>query len=60
VVNRLRGMTIGLTEDEAAQLLRELDAIIASDRYFLSPRITRLKAIRSKLGNARRLGNIRR
>jgi hypothetical protein len=27
-------------EEEAAALLRELDAIIAADRYFLSPRIT--------------------
>jgi hypothetical protein len=36
-------------EEEAAALLRELDAIIAADRYFLSPRVTTLKAIRSKI-----------
>jgi hypothetical protein len=43
------GMNLDLTEEEAAALLRELDNIIANDRYFLSPRITRLKAIRSKI-----------
>jgi hypothetical protein len=43
------GMNIDLTDEQAAALLRELDAIIASDRYFLSPRITTLKAIRSKI-----------
>jgi len=42
-------MTLDPTEEEAAALLRELDNIIASDRYFLSPRITTLKAIRSKI-----------
>jgi hypothetical protein len=42
-------MTVDLTEEETAALLRELDGIIASDRYFLSPRITTLKAIRTKL-----------
>ena len=42
-------MNLELTEEEAAPLLRELDAIIAADRYFLSPRITTLKAIRSKI-----------
>jgi hypothetical protein len=30
-------------------LLRELDNIIDGDRYFLSPRIQTLKAIRAKL-----------
>jgi hypothetical protein len=30
-------------------LLRELDQIIADDKYFLSPRIQILKAIRAKL-----------
>ena len=30
-------------------LLRELDAIINGDRYFLSPRIQTLRAIRAKL-----------
>jgi hypothetical protein len=42
-------MNLDLTDEEAAALLRKLDTIIASDRYFLSPRITTLKAIRSKL-----------
>jgi hypothetical protein len=42
-------MLIDLTEEESAVLLRELDGIIASDRYYLSPRITALKAIRSKI-----------
>jgi hypothetical protein len=42
-------MNVEFTREEAAALLRELDAIIAGDRYFLSPRITTLKAIRSKL-----------
>jgi hypothetical protein len=41
-------MNIDLSDEEAAALLRELDDIIASDRYFLSPRITTLKAIRGK------------
>jgi hypothetical protein len=39
-------MNLEFTEEEAATLLRELDAIIAADRYFLSPRITTPKAIR--------------
>jgi len=42
-------MTLDLTEDETVALLRELDGIIASDRYFLSPRVQTLKAIRTKL-----------
>ena len=42
-------MDLALTEEEAVTLLRELDGIIESDRYFLSPRITTLKAIRTKL-----------
>jgi hypothetical protein len=42
-------MTLDLTEDEAAALLRELDEIIESDRYFLSPRIQTLRAILQKL-----------
>jgi len=45
----LWAMTLDLTEEEAAALLRELDNIIANDRYFLSPRITTLKAIRRKI-----------
>jgi hypothetical protein len=39
-------MTLDLTDEETAALLKELDA---SDRYFLSPRIQTLKAIRSKI-----------
>jgi hypothetical protein len=42
-------MTLDLTDEKAAALLRELDGIIANDRYFLSPRITILKAIRAKI-----------
>jgi hypothetical protein len=42
-------MNIDLTEQETAALLRKLDAIVASDRYFLSPRIQTLKSIRSKI-----------
>ena len=42
-------MTPDLTEEETALLLRELDGIIASDRYFLSPRVQTLKAIRNKI-----------
>jgi hypothetical protein len=42
-------MNVDLTEEETAALLHELDGLIAKDRYFLSPRITVLKAIRSKL-----------
>jgi hypothetical protein len=38
-----------LTEEEAAALLRELDEIIESERYFLSPRIRTLSAILAKL-----------
>jgi hypothetical protein len=45
----LTGMKLDLTEEEAAALLRELDEIIESDRYFLSPRIQTLRAIRAKL-----------
>ena len=42
-------MIMELTDEETEALLRELDSIIAGDRYFLSPRIARLTAIRSKL-----------
>ena len=40
---------LDLTDDQAATLLRELDAIIREDRYFLSPRIQALTAIRDQL-----------
>ena len=42
-------MDLDLTDEEAAALLRELDHIIDGDRYFLSPRIRALTAIRDKL-----------
>jgi hypothetical protein len=42
-------MNIDLTDEETAALLRELDGIIANDRYFLSPRVQTLKAIRNKI-----------
>jgi len=42
-------MNLDLTNDEAIALLRELDEIIGSDRFPLSPRIQTLKAIRAKL-----------
>jgi hypothetical protein len=41
-------MILDLTDEETAVLLRELDQIIDGDRYFLSPRIQILKAIRAK------------
>ena len=42
-------MHLDLTDEETAALLRELDALIDSDRYFLSPRIKTLRAIRAKI-----------
>jgi hypothetical protein len=36
-----------LTDEETALLLRELNALIDGDRYFPSPRIKTLKAIRA-------------
>ena len=42
-------MHLDLSDEEAAALLRELDGLIDGDRYFLSPRIKTLKAIRAKL-----------
>jgi hypothetical protein len=42
-------MHLDLTDDQAAVLLRELDGIIDADKYFLSPRIQTLKAIRAKI-----------
>jgi hypothetical protein len=42
-------MNLGLTDEQAAALLKELDNIIDGDRYFLSPRIRTLKAIRAKI-----------
>src|SRR5690242_7521746 len=45
-------MILDLTDEEAAALLRELDSIIASDRYFPAPRIATLKAIRGNPAGA--------
>jgi hypothetical protein len=42
-------MKLGLTDEETATLLRELDGLIDGDRYFMSPRIKTLKAIRAKI-----------
>ena len=42
-------MTLDLTDEETAALLRELDALIDGDRYFMSQRIKTLKAIRAKI-----------
>jgi len=42
-------MNLDLIDEEAAALLKELDGLIDGDRYFLSPRIKTLKAIRAKL-----------
>jgi hypothetical protein len=42
-------MNLDLSDEEAALLLRELDGLIDGDRYFLSPRVQTLKAIRAKI-----------
>jgi hypothetical protein len=42
-------MNLDLTDEEATALLRELDGLIDGDRYFLSPRIKTLRAIRAKI-----------
>jgi len=42
-------VTLELTDEEAAALLRELNRIIENDRYQLSPRIRTLREIRAKL-----------
>jgi len=42
-------MNLDLTDEETAPLLRELNGLIDGDRYFLSPRIKMLKAIRAKI-----------
>jgi hypothetical protein len=42
-------MNLELTDGETAALLRELDGLIDGDRYFLSPRIKTLRAIRAKI-----------
>jgi hypothetical protein len=45
-------MQLDLTEEESAALLRELNAIIESDRFPLSPRIRMLRQIRAKFPGA--------
>jgi len=47
--SHVRVMTLELTDDEAALLLKELNGIIDGDRYFLSDRIRTLEAIRAKI-----------
>jgi len=47
-------MTLDLTDEEAAALLRELNNLIENDRYPLSPRIRVLRGIRAKLPGAPR------
>jgi hypothetical protein len=42
-------MILDLTDDEASALLRELDDVIDREKFFLSPRVQVLKAIRAKL-----------
>jgi hypothetical protein len=42
-------MNLELTDEEAAALLRKLDGLIDGDRYFMSPRIKTLRAIRAKI-----------
>jgi hypothetical protein len=42
-------MTLDLTDDEAAPLLKELNGLIDGDRYFLSDRVKTLQAIRAKI-----------
>jgi hypothetical protein len=42
-------MNLDLTDEETAALLRELDGLIDGDRYFMSPRIKTLRAIRAKI-----------
>jgi hypothetical protein len=42
-------MTLDLTDEQTAALLKELDSLIAADRFPFSPRIQMLKAIRTKL-----------
>ena len=42
-------MTLDLTDEQTAALLKELDSLIAADRFPFSPRIQMLKAIRAKL-----------
>ena len=42
-------MDLELSDEQAADLLKELNDIIDGDRYFMSQRIRTLKAIRAKI-----------
>jgi hypothetical protein len=42
-------MNLHLSDEQAAALEKELTAIIDGDRYFLSPRIQMLRAIRNMI-----------
>jgi hypothetical protein len=42
-------MTLDLTDDETALLLKQLNSLIDGDRYFLCDRVKTLKAIRAKI-----------
>jgi hypothetical protein len=42
-------MTLELTDEQAAALLKELNNLIDGDRYFMSQRIRTLKEIRAKI-----------
>ena len=42
-------MNLDLTDEETAALLGELDGLIDGDRYFMSPRVKILRAIRAKM-----------
>jgi len=42
-------MHLDLTNEETTTLLKELDSLIDGDRYFLSPRVKTLKAIRARI-----------
>jgi hypothetical protein len=42
-------MILDLSDEQAAALERELTSIIDGDRYFLSPRIQMLRAIRNMI-----------
>ncbi len=42
-------MNLDLTDEETAALMGELDGLIDGDRYFMSPRVKTLRAIRAKM-----------
>jgi hypothetical protein len=53
-------MNLDLTDEETAALLRELGGLIDGDRYFISPRIKTLRAIRAKISPSRCASRCRR